>query len=128
MELGNKINLHFGTFEQITLLILVLAVIGLAGIYFAVGSIEPIELKIESIEESMSGRLVRISGKITNIRKSSSGNSYWTVDDGSTITVPILDNRFKSMILKRGDSVEVMGLVTKYKEELEVMPKEIYKR
>jgi len=128
MELGNKINLHFGTFEQITLLILVLAVIGLAGIYFAVGSIEPIELKIESIEESMSGRLVRISGKITNIRKSSSGNSYWTVDDGSTITVPILDNRFKSLALKRGDSVEVMGLVTKYKEELEVMPKEIYKR
>lgn len=128
MELSNKINLHFGTFEQTTLLILVLAVVGLLGIYFAVGSIDPVELEIGSIGESMVGRLVKISGKISNIRKSSSGNSYWSVSDGSTITVPILDNRFKSMALKRGDSVEVMGLVTKYKEELEVMPKEIYKR
>jgi DNA/RNA endonuclease YhcR with UshA esterase domain len=127
MELS-KIDLNFGRSEQIILLVLVLAIIGLVGIYFAVGIIDPIETKIGSIGESMVGRLVKISGKISNIRKSKSGNSYWSVDDGNTITVPILDNRFKSLVLKRGDSVEIMGLVTKYKEELEVMPKEIYKR
>jgi RecJ-like exonuclease len=112
--------------NQMMLLILVLAIVGLTGIYFAVGNIKPIELRIEDIEDSMAGRLVKISGRIGNIRKSKAGNLYWTIDDGSNITVPILDNKFKKLTLKRGDIVEIVGLVTKYKEELEIMPKEIY--
>lgn len=112
--------------NQMMLLILVLAIVGLTGIYFAVGNIKPIELRIEDIEDSMTGRLVKISGRIGNIRKSKAGNLYWTIDDGSNITVPILDNKFKKLTLKRGDVVEIVGLVTKYKEELEIMPKEIY--
>jgi len=122
MEFGIKIDKS----NQIMLLILVLAIVGLTGIYFAVGNIKPIELRIEDIEDSMAGRLVKISGKISNIRKSKAGNSYWTIDDGSNITVPILDNKFKKLTPKRDDVVEIVGLVTKYKEELEIMPKEIY--
>jgi len=122
MEFGIKIDKS----NQMMLLILVLAIVGLTGIYFAVSNIKPIELRIEDIEDSMAGRLVKISGRIGNIRKSKAGNLYWTIDDGSNITVPILDNKFKKLTLKRGDIVEIVGLVTKYKEELEIMPKEIY--
>jgi len=122
MEFGIKIDKS----NQMMLLILVLAIVGLTGIYFAVSNIKPIELRIEDIEDSMAGRLVKISGRIGNIRKSKAGNLYWTIDDGSNITVPILDNKFKKLTLKRGDVVEIVGLVTKYKEELEIMPKEIY--
>jgi RecJ-like exonuclease len=114
--------------KQVTVLVLLLAITGLTGIYFAVKNINPVELKIEAIEDSMIDRLVKISGRIDNIRKSKSGNSYWTINDGSNITVPILDNKFKRLIPKRGDMVEIIGLVTKYNEELEVMPKEIYVR
>jgi len=111
--------------KQITVLIFLLAVAGLTGIYFAIQNIEPVELSIQSIEDSMEGRLVRITGTIDKIKKSTSGNSYWTVSDGSSITVPILDSKFKKLVPKRGDIVEIVGLVTKYKDELEVMPREI---
>jgi uncharacterized protein YdeI (BOF family) len=114
--------------KQITFLVFILAVIGLVGIYFAVMNIKPIELKIESIKDSMNGRLVKISGRIDNIRKSRTGNFYWTVNDGNNITVPILDNKFKSLDVKSGDMIEIIGLVTEYNGELEVMPKEIYAR
>lgn len=112
--------------NQITLLVLVLSIIGLVSIYFAVNNIKPLELKIDSIEDSMNGRLVKISGRIENIRKSKSGNFYWTINDGSNITIPILDDKFKKIDVKSGDNVEVLGLVTKYNGEMEVMPKEIY--
>ena len=112
--------------NYITLCVLALSIIGVVSIYFAVNNMKPLELKINSIEGSMNGRLVKISGRIDNIRKSRSGNFYWTVNDGSNITIPILDDKFKKIDVKSGDSVEVLGLVTKYNNELEVMPKEIY--
>jgi len=112
--------------KQMTILIFILAVIGLTAIYFAVINIKPVELRIASIEDSMVDRLVKINGTIGNIRKSKTNNFYWTVDDGSNITVPILDNKFKKLSVKKGDSVGIIGLVTMYNGELEVMPKEIY--
>lgn len=112
--------------KLVTLLVIILALVGLIIIYFAVMNIKPLDIKINSIENSMTGRLVKINGRIDNIRKSKSGNSYWAINDGGSITVPILDNKFKKLIPKRGDIVEIVGLVTKYNEEFEVMPKEIY--
>lgn len=117
--------------KEITLLILVLAAAGLAGIYFAAKNIEPADLKVGEIGDSMKGRLVRVSGVIGYIRKSTSNNMYWTVsdvDDGSNITVPILDGKFKKLAAKRGDAVEIVGIVTEYNGELEIMPKEVYLR
>lgn len=121
-------GINFDRSKQVTLLVLILAIAGLAAICFAMENINPVELNIEGIEDSMVGKLVKISGKIDGIKESKSGNFYWTVDDGSKITVPILDGKFKKLTPKLGDLVEVVGLVTKYNEELEVMPKEIYIR
>jgi len=121
-------RLNVDNSKLITILVLFLALAGLAITYFAVSTINPLELNIGSIEDSMTGRLVKITGRIDNIRKSSSGNSYWTVNDDTDetgITVPILDSSFKKLLPQQGDIVEITGLVTKYKEELEVMPKEI---
>ena len=112
--------------KQMTILIFILAAVGLIAIYFAVINIKPIELKIASIEDSMVDRLVEINGTIDYIRKSKTNNFYWTVNDGNNITVPILDNKFKKLSVKQGDSVGIIGLVTLYNGELEVMPKEIY--
>ena len=121
-------NLGLFNSKYMTLLIFFLAITGLIIIYVSVKNITPLELKIESIENSMVDRIVKIDGKIENIRKSKTGNFYWTVGDGNNITVPILDDKFKKLEVKSGDTVEVIGLVTEYKGELEVMPKEIYPR
>jgi DNA/RNA endonuclease YhcR with UshA esterase domain len=121
-------NLGLFSSKYMTLLIFILAITGLIIIYVSVKNITPLELKIESIENSMVDRIVKIDGKIENIRKSKTGNFYWTVGDGNNITVPILDDKFKKLEVKSGDTVEVIGLVTEYKGELEVMPKEIYPR
>jgi RecJ-like exonuclease len=121
-----KFNVSLDRSKQITLLILFLTIVGLAGIFFAIGNIKPLELEIGAIEESMEGKLVKISGRIDYIRKSKSGNMYWTVNDGSNITVPILDGKLKKIAAKRGDMVEIVGLVTQYNGEMEVMPKEIF--
>lgn len=120
-----RFDINLDRSRQIALLILFLAVVGIAAIHFAIIDIEPIELKIGSIEESMTGRLVKITGRIENIRKSSSGNIYWTVDDGNNITVPIFDGKLKKVVAKRSDIVEITGLVSQYKGELEIMPKNI---
>lgn len=111
--------------SALTIIILILALGGLTGIYFAVSSLEPAETGISAIEESMIGKLVKITGTIDNIKKTSSNNIYWTVDDGSSITVPLLDSKFKKISAAKGDIVEVVGLVSQYNGELEVMPKEI---
>lgn len=112
--------------KQMTILIFILAAVGLIAIYFAVINIKPMELRISAIEDSMVDRLVKIDGTIDYIRKSKTNNFYWTVSDGNNITVPILDNKFKKLSVKQGDSVGIIGLVTLYNGELEVMPKEIY--
>jgi DNA/RNA endonuclease YhcR with UshA esterase domain len=111
--------------KQLTILIFALATIGLVAIYISVEGIKPTETKIETIESSMIDRLVKISGRIDYIRKSKTGNFYWTVDDGTNITVPILDDKFKNLGVSNGDTVEVIGLVSEYNGEMEVMPKEI---
>lgn len=118
-------NIHLDRSKQITLLVLLLAVVGLTGIYFAISNIEPVELEIGAIGQAMAGKLVRVSGRIDYISKSRSGNIYWTIDDGNNITVPLLESKFKKMSAKSGDEVEIVGLVSVYKEELEIMPKEI---
>lgn len=110
---------------QVTALVLILALIGLAGIYFAASNLEPVDVNVESIEDSMTGKLVRITGRIDNIRKTSSNNIYWTVNDGSNITIPLLDSKFKKISATKGNTVEIVGLVSQYKGELEIMPKEI---
>jgi DNA/RNA endonuclease YhcR with UshA esterase domain len=119
------IGINLDRSKQLTLLILLLAIVGLVAITFAVQNIKPIEMEIGAIEESAEGKLVKISGSIENIRKSKSGNLYWLVGDGNNITVPLLDGKFKKLTAKRGDTVEIIGLVSIYNGEMEIMPKEI---
>jgi DNA/RNA endonuclease YhcR with UshA esterase domain len=126
--MGININININRSVQITILVLALALLGLAGIYFAVINLEPTEMSIAAIEEGMTGKLVKVAGTIDNIRKTSSNNIYWTVSDGSSaagMTVPLLDAKFKKIPAMKGDSVEITGLVSDYKGELEIMPKEI---
>jgi DNA/RNA endonuclease YhcR with UshA esterase domain len=105
-------------------LILGLSIIGLLTLYFAISLINPIEIKIKDIKEPMTGNLVKITGKIESFKKSKD-NIYLNVsDDTGGITVPLLrglGQRFSN--ITKGGKAEIVGIVTEYKDTLEVLPR-----
>lgn len=132
MDIDNSGEKHFlGKAMDVTVLLIVLTAAGLACICIASLNITPTEVSIAAIDNEMSGKLVAVTGSIGNIRKSKSGNVYWDVSDdsmteGESITVPLLSSKFKNLVAKRGDAVEIIGLVSEYNGEMEIMPKEIH--
>jgi DNA/RNA endonuclease YhcR with UshA esterase domain len=106
-------------------LILGLSIIGLLTLYLAISLINPVEIKIKDIKEPMTGNLVKITGKIESFKKSNTGNIYLNVsDDTGGITVPLIGNLGKKFSnITKGEKVEIVGIITEYKDTLEVLPR-----
>jgi DNA/RNA endonuclease YhcR with UshA esterase domain len=106
-------------------LILGLSIIGLLTLYLAISLINPVEIKIKDIKEPMTGNLVKITGKIESFKKSNTGNIYLNVsDDTGEITVPLIGNLGKKFSnITKGEKVEIVGIITEYKDTLEVLPR-----
>lgn len=109
------------------LALLILVAFGLSLIYYSVSLTESAETEIQNIENFPKGSLVKISGEITKLSKSKTGNIYWTVEDGTgSITVPLLGNIADDyQSISKNSLVTITGLVSEYNSELEIMPKEI---
>jgi len=107
--------------------LLILIAFGLGLIYYSVSLTESAETEIQNLENFPKGSLVKISGEISKLSKSKSGNIYWTVDDGTgSITVPLLGSIADDYAtISKNSLVTVTGLISEYNDELEVMPKEI---
>jgi len=113
--------------KYLIVLIFILTVAGLSITYYAVSTIDPIEIKISEITESLKGNLVRISGTIKTVKHTTSGNTYLTVDDGGNeITVPLLGKLSQQFSnIKKDQFVNITGIVSEYNGQLEIMPKNI---
>jgi RecJ-like exonuclease len=113
--------------NTIILALLILTFTGLGLIYYSVLLTESAETEIANIGNFPKGSLVKVSGEISQLSKSKSGNIYWTVEDGTgSITIPLLGsiaNAYTS--ISKNSFVTVTGLVSEYNNELEIMPKEI---
>ena len=109
----------------LSLFALVLA--GLGFVYYSIELTQSAETHISNLQSFPTGSLVTISGQISKLSKSSSGNIYWTVDDGTgEITVPLLGSMAGSYKdIQKNSFVVVTGLTSEYKNELEVTPKQI---
>jgi DNA/RNA endonuclease YhcR with UshA esterase domain len=107
--------------------LLILVAFGLGLIYYSVSLTESAETEIINLENFPKGSLVKISGEISKLSKSKTGNIYWTVDDGTaSITVPLLGSIADDYRnIAKNSLVAVTGLISEYNGELEVMPKEI---
>lgn len=107
--------------------LLILVVFGLSLIYYSVSLTESAETEIANLENFPKGSLVKISGEISKLSKSKSGNIYWTLDDGTgKITVPLLGSTADNYNdVAKNSLVSITGLISEYNGELEVMPKEI---
>jgi len=104
-----------------------LIAVGLGLIYYSVALTESAKTEIGNLENFPQGSLVKISGEITKISKSKTGNVYWTVDDGTgIIVVPFLGSIADAYRnVEKNSLVSVSGLVSEYNGELEITPKEV---
>jgi DNA/RNA endonuclease YhcR with UshA esterase domain len=117
-----------GPQTQVTLIVLILSIVGVGAIYLATTTIEPLNVGVESIDDSMVGRMVLVGGEVVGVRKTKSGSVFWSIGTSErNLTVPLLEAKFKSIDVEVGESVVIKGLVSEYQGELEIMPKEIAK-
>ena len=107
--------------------LLALVAVGLSIIYYSVSLTQSAETEIQGLANFPEGSMVTISGEISKIFTSKSGNIYLTVDDGTgSITVPLLGSVADSYRnVSENSFIVVTGLTDVYNNELEVMPKEI---
>ena len=113
--------------NTIIIALLVLVAAGLGLVYYSVILTQSAETAIVDLENFPTGSLVTVSGEISKLSKSKSGNIYWTLDDGTgNITIPLLGSTADNYVsIEKNSLVTVTGLVSEYNNELEVMPKEI---
>ena len=119
------------TDEKLAKISLVLAVIGIIAIYLSITLPGPERLKIESIDEKDSGRLVSVNGTINSI-SASNGNIFIGLEDATgNITVVMFERTARGQKvyeLQENDSVVVDGQVGIYKSELEIIASKIENR
>lgn len=81
--------------------------------------IDPETVPISQIGENLEGRYVKIDGNIT----STSGSTFYVSDGNNQIKIQIdSDTKIKKPKMKKGDSVEISGIVSQYKESYRILP------
>ncbi|WP_432644570.1 exodeoxyribonuclease VII large subunit [Methanobrevibacter sp.] len=118
------------TDEKLLRIALITALIGIIGLIIFTPSVEVKKISINDITRSMIDEKVSIQGVITNIAQSSSKTSYFlTISDGETqITLIIFEKQAAEISSRNLDiedfknrKVEVIGTITEYKSDLELI-------
>jgi DNA/RNA endonuclease YhcR with UshA esterase domain len=111
---------------RLTVMILLLAMIGMAAVYVAAQNIEPQELEVYQVKDAMDGKVVVVTAPLCKIRKMKTGSVFWSIgDEAENVTVPLLDARLRLIPAMEGDIVSVTGLISEYNGEMEIVPKDI---
>lgn len=118
------------TDEKLLRISLITALIGIIGLIIFTPSIEVKKIDIKDITRSMIDEKVSVRGIITDIKESSSKTNYFlTISDGeSRITLIIFEKQVSEIISRNLDigdfknkKVEVVGTITEYKSDLELI-------
>lgn len=118
------------TDEKLLRIALITALIGIIGLILFTPSIEVKEVDIKDITRSMIDEKVSIQGVITDIAQSSSKTNYFlTISDGKAkITLIIFEKQVSEITSRNLDiedfennKVEVVGTITEYKNDLELI-------
>jgi DNA/RNA endonuclease YhcR with UshA esterase domain len=118
----------------ILLLCLICSLLGLFLIYITAKNTNPTKLKLSEINFELLGRVVTTEGKIINKNVHSAGHLFLTIaDENSKIQVPIfagLMNKLNNAGLSANDfaigkKLLVTGLVSEYKEQLQIVPRKV---
>lgn len=118
------------TDEKLLRIALITALIGIIGLILFTPSIEVKKVDIKDITRSMIDEKVSIQGVITDIAQSSSKTNYFlTISDGKAkITLIIFEKQVSEITSRNLDiedfennKVEVVGTITEYKNDLELI-------
>ena len=118
------------TDEKLLRIALITALIGIIGLILFTPSIEVKKVDIKYITRSMIDEKVSIQGVITDIAQSSSKTNYFlTISDGKAkITLIIFEKQVSEITSRNLDiedfennKVEVVGTITEYKNDLELI-------
>ena len=118
------------TDEKLLRIALITALIGIIGLILFTPSIEIKKVDIKDITRSMIDEKVSIQGVITDIAQSSSKTNYFlTISDGKAKVTLIIFEKQVSEITSRNldiedfenNKVEVVGTITEYKNDLELI-------
>lgn len=118
------------TDDKLLKIALITSLIGLVGLIAFSPTIEVKKVNINEINNAMIDEEVKINGVITNIAQSHSKTSYFlTINDGEAqIQLIIFENQVAEIQSKNLDienfknhKVEVVGTVTQYNSELELI-------
>ena len=118
------------TDEKLLRIALITALIGIIGLILFTPSIEVKKVDIKDITRSMIDEKVSIQGVITDIAQSSSKTNYFlTISDGKAkITLIIFEKQVSEITSRNLDiedfennKVEVVGTITEYKNNLELI-------
>ena len=118
------------TDEKLLRIALITALIGIIGLIIFTPSIEVKKVSINDITRSMIDEKVSIQGVITDIVQSSSKTNYFlTISDGeSQITLIVFEKQVAEISSRNLNSedfknkkVEVVGTITEYKSDLELI-------
>ena len=118
------------TDEKLLRIALITALIGIIGLIIFTPSIEVKKVSINDITRSMIDEKVSIQGVITDIVQSSSKTNYFlTISDGeSQITLILFEKQVAEISSRnlniedfKNKKVEVVGTITEYKSDLELI-------
>lgn len=118
------------TNEKLLRIALITALIGIIGLIIFTPSIEVKKVSINDITRSMIDEKVSIQGVITDIVQSSSKTNYFlTISDGeSQITLIVFEKQVAEISSRnlniedfKNKKVEVVGTITEYKSDLELI-------
>lgn len=118
------------TDEKLLRIALITALIGIIGLILFTPSIEVKKVDIKDITRSMIDEKVSTQGVITDIAQSSSKTNYFlTISDGKAkITLIIFEKQVSEITSRNLDiedfennKVEVVGTITEYKNDLELI-------
>lgn len=118
------------TDEKLLRIALITALIGIIGLIIFTPSIEVKKVSINDITRSMIDEKVSIQGVITDIVQSSSKTNYFlTISDGeSQITLIVFEKQVAEISSRnlniedfKNKKVEVVGTITEYKSDLELI-------
>jgi DNA/RNA endonuclease YhcR with UshA esterase domain len=125
-------------FKARTSLILIVcflcSLLGIFLIYIAALNTKPTKMKLDDINFELVGRVISTEGKIVSKNLHPAGHLFLTIEENNArIQVPI----FASLISKLneagvsikdfeiGKKLQVTGLVSEYKEQLQIVPRKV---
>jgi DNA/RNA endonuclease YhcR with UshA esterase domain len=119
---------------KIILICFICSLLGIFLIYVAALNTKPQEVKLNEINFGLIGRVISTEGKIVSKNSHKAGHLFLTIEEENTkIQVPIfagLMSKLKEVGLSEkdfivGKSLFVTGLVSEYKEQLQIIPRKI---